>query len=793
MKDPAAARGEHVSAGEARPRGWWLWAAWVGLALLFLAVSIQKLWAGDFWGQLRAGQWILANGRVPAADWFTFTREGTPWIEVRWLYEVAIALVWRAGGAGPYLLGLAQAALLGVMWWVLIRGSKLAVRSPWGLLVLGLAIAAGTGRWVLRPELITDLMVALFLVGLEAQSTPATGSKPRPWRGWWLVLAQVVWVNTHSVFALGPIFAWTFVGSEVAERLLHRAGIRWPVRPADRSTAALARLALLALLITAACWVNPYFHRGAMYAYEMWRESRSGHIVAESLGELRSPLKIPIGIWRWDLWASLLLAVAVAGTFAVNWRRAGIARWIIFAAAVYLAASAQRNVVLLSVMGGWAGLRNIEDWLALRAERPASIVRDPRLARIALAAIGATAAGFGWYVASDRSWIAIGAPRESGLGVVWWDTPRAAAGFVAGNSAPPQVFNNMRDGHFLGWYTDGAIRPYVDGRTDVMGDELMREFFSVGPATCDEVTRRRGINTAIVPVRWFGALIQHLVRSPEWALVHLDHRNVVFIRSVPEHADFIQKHRIDVAAPWRPRGPEPDDSPDAWKLAIGGRGRAWYTQGMAETFIALGAVGNAHTYVLRTLEKLPTSQRALAQHAALSRFGNEHAQGDAAAALLEPVWAAYGDELLAGWLMEAGRRAEAMQVLLRMVKREPDLSRLRVALADLYFQAGGFERAREEYEAAVRLGHDTAAEWLKLAASRERTGDPRAAIAAYRRSLALDPAQAPVWRVLGRLLASGGDLAGAEDALERALKIDPAFGAAREDLDAVRKVRSPGG
>jgi Tfp pilus assembly protein PilF len=132
-----------------------------------------------------------------------------------------------------------------------------------------------------------------------------------------------------------------------------------------------------------------------------------------------------------------------------------------------------------------------------------------------------------------------------------------------------------------------------------------------------------------------------------------------------------------------------------------------------------------------------------------------------------------------------------MQVLQRMVQREPSVARLRVALADLYFQAEAFGQAREHYEAAVQLGHETAPEWLKLAASYERTGDGRNAIRAYERTLAIDPSQYQVWNVLAKLLAQSGDMRGAERALERALQVKPDYEAAKKNLEAIRASRRP--
>jgi len=42
---------------------------------------------------IRAGEWILANGRVPTTDIFSFTRYGEPWFAWEWLSDVSMAAI----------------------------------------------------------------------------------------------------------------------------------------------------------------------------------------------------------------------------------------------------------------------------------------------------------------------------------------------------------------------------------------------------------------------------------------------------------------------------------------------------------------------------------------------------------------------------------------------------------------------------------------------------------------------------------------------------------------------------
>lgn len=767
-------------------RSWGVWVGAVGVVLLFVAVSVQRIWAGDFWGQLRTGQWILEHGAVPRVDEYSFTRAGVPVVEVRWLYCVVVALGWRVGA---WVLCVGQAVVLAGMWGMIVWPARRALREPAGLLVLALAIGAGAGRWVLRPELATDFFVAAFLVGMERVRWCAReGGSAGRWSGWWLAPAQVVWANTHSVYVMGPVVVGAFWMGEVLEDVWNawrRRGAGASEGAGDREAAghrrAMVRMTVIGVVVGAACLVNPYGWRGAVYAAEMWRET--GSVVGETIGEMRSPLAMPWGAWTWDLRAAGALAAVAAVTFVWNWRRVGAARVLVFAAAAYLAASMQRNEVLLAVMGGWAGLMNVAEAVGADGAARGSA---SRWRAVGAAAVGVVSAGLAWYVASDRAAIAEGAPKEFGLGVVEWDLPTGATDFVVESGAAPQVFNTMRAGHYIGWRSGGRIKVFVDGRTDVYGDAFLAENAAIGPANWESETERWGINTAIVPVKGYGDLLGFLSRSPDWMLVFLDHHDAVFVRNVAANSGVIEKYRVDLSRPWTPRGPEPYEAVEGWKAAIGGRGRPWYSLGMAEAFLAMRSWGNAKMYLERAAAGFPWSERARAELSAVDRFLGDEGEGERLVRGLRGVWLGYSERTLASMLMGAGRKEEALAALERAVRAEPGDPNAHVALGDLLFQAQDFAGARREYEAAARDGHDAAAEWLKLGYARERVGDAAAAEAAYRRSLDRDPRQAQVWNHLGTLVVVHDREAGIR-CFERAVEIDPAMAAARRNLEAARR------
>jgi hypothetical protein len=731
---------------------WALGISLIGLVALFAALTVQKIWSADTWWQLKTGQWILEHRAWPRLDQFSYTVPANEWIELRWIYCVLLYLGWQAGGPALVIAGVVAA--VGAAFAMIIWPSRRALAGPAGVLVVGAALVAGMARWVARPELVTYLLVAVFLVVLEGV---ARGSARR--RGWLLPALQVAWVNSHTVFIMGPVLAWLFAGSDAAARLARRVGIPLagpPGADAAGSRAPLVnpRLVAIAALTTAACWLNPYLTRGALFPLLLFREVRGDHITSRYISEFLSPLEVPLRAWTWDMWAGPVLAGLVAGTFALNWRRLDLARLGVFAAGAYLAALSQRNAGLLAVMGCWAGLRNLAEArveaVAGRAEAPARRETGPwrRIAagalagawrgliagpgRVAHAALGLAMLGAAWYVATDRYAVRTRAPREFGVGVVWWNTARSAVDFLESVGAPApggRVYHWMADGAYLIWRSrvgesgEPTLPVYVDGRLEVYGEEFLREYFEPDRAGWRAMAARRGITAAIVPVRWHSWLISDLAASEDWALVHIDHRNLVFLRAIPEHAGIIARWRIDPARPYAPRGAEPEETLPRWRVALGCVRQAWYSEGMARAFVHLRSAANAAEYAARAC------------------------------------------------------------------RVEPGNARMRLLLAQVLLAAGRHAEAKAAYEWALARGEGDAEDWMNLGLLRDAAGDAAGAIAAYERCLRLEPARHAVHNQLGIVHARRLDLDAAERHFLEALRLKPDFEGARRNLEFIRAQR----
>lgn len=76
----------------------------IGLAGLTFLLGCQELFDSDIWWHLRAGTWILEHHAIPRVDPFTFGSIGRPWIDLHWLFQLALVSAYRVGGVAGLIL-----------------------------------------------------------------------------------------------------------------------------------------------------------------------------------------------------------------------------------------------------------------------------------------------------------------------------------------------------------------------------------------------------------------------------------------------------------------------------------------------------------------------------------------------------------------------------------------------------------------------------------------------------------------------------------------------------------------
>ena len=233
------------------------------LHLLLMAVAFllgcQELFDADVWWHVRSGQWILEEGRVPALDPFTFASADRAWVDLHWLFQVILAAVFAAGGVRGVIVLTASC--------VRSRdpGCVHPARSPMAELAHGSVLAA-RARHHERPV----RAAAGNFLGPRDGPLPDHPLEGRclPALAWFLPLIQVVWVNTHGLFVLGPIILAAYVAGRLVRPVLGISKVAASRRAGGKPWR--FHVAGAAMMVGVACLVNPYGLRGALFPLELF-------------------------------------------------------------------------------------------------------------------------------------------------------------------------------------------------------------------------------------------------------------------------------------------------------------------------------------------------------------------------------------------------------------------------------------------------------------------------------------------------------------------------------------------
>lgn len=288
-------------------------------AILLLGIFSPEIADSDFWWHLKTGQYIVERHALPTPDPFAFTTASahdtypgestTRYFNLthEWLAQVAMYLVYRAGGFGGIVLWRAAmlAAFCALAGWVAYRRTGGYYRA---LAAAFLAASVVAGFANDRPYLFTFVFLAATLAIVESRRLL-----------WLLPPLFVVWANCHGGFFLG----WIVVACYALEAWVRKRELR---------------LAMAAAICIAVSGLNP----NGFHVFGVLLDYRRSFLQSKLLEWAPAPLWPPT-------WFSGLL-VAAACLLLWSWRRVRLSDWLLFAAFAAAALTAGRNMFLIGFL-----------------------------------------------------------------------------------------------------------------------------------------------------------------------------------------------------------------------------------------------------------------------------------------------------------------------------------------------------------------------------------------------------------------------------------------------------------
>ena len=330
------------------------------LLLLLVALSLSPISTYDCWTHLAAGKYICQNRSIPAHDPFSWTLHEARWVNHEWFFQVGAYGVHQGMGVTGLILA-KTVVIVGTFGLLLVTvyRSDLPVFST-GLVCL--AVLSAYPRFVVRPGVVSLLLLAVFLAVLEQ----VRRSGAHRWL-WLLVGLEWVWANTHGYFVVGNVVLTAYLIGELLSRV---DVIGRPLGSERMPKRALRTLTWVWLTSFAVTLLTPGLLEGALYPYRTIIASSTGPI--RQITELSSPLGSLLTTW---CWCFLLLAGLSVVSLVVRGRKVHASDVLLLVVGLLAALKAARNVPYFSLIAvmvaarQWGGgLSSLEDRFGL-AER----------------------------------------------------------------------------------------------------------------------------------------------------------------------------------------------------------------------------------------------------------------------------------------------------------------------------------------------------------------------------------------------------------------------------------------
>ncbi len=733
----------------------------IGLTLLGFAV--HTIVAYDIWWQIKSGQLVRESG-WPTTDPFSYGFPDRIWIEVRWLYSVFISLVFENLGLNFLIvIKAAWLAFAGFCLWKV--GDNMA---RWTVnLGLIFALILLHQRTMIRPELVTYGLFAVYLLIVRRFQLTRDIS--------WLIALpalQVFWVNAHSLYILGPALLWAFAIAEGAAGLLPWKQLQdFP----DRLTGKPLKILFGAAAIsTIACIANPYGLQGALFAFELFSEIQSNHVLSSIITEFRSPF-VAAGVNLLFVTYVVVVLVSALGFF-LN-RKAVSPGWIgVWAAFLYLSILAERNLPLFGIVAAASIMLNF-----------GSLIIDTRYIWATRFACGAFCIVMLPMLVSSYYFRSIDPDRRFGFGVAERRFPIKALSFVESENLPRPVLTSLGEASYA-LFEGGPKSVYVDGRLEIYGGdnvaEAMKTFSS--PTELNATTSKFGVETVVFHHENEAGMVSALLADATWVAVYFDDSHIVFVKAGGKASDAAARLKIDWQNP-QIRAVEPKANIQASKWfqsIIPAVGDSSADRALGRLFMAAGNSARGIQYLEQAVRNWPDDGRACFQLGVMYRSMGREAEGlQLLSRVTRDVYMSPASQAFAAMTYEAsnnpGAAADAWLLVSQLGDQRPVVYE---RLAQTSIASQRWEGAFTALSAMTKNSPNDFKTWNNLGIVADKLNKKNEALQAFERSLQISPSQAQVLTQVGVIKMELRDTAGARQAFERALAADPSFEPARQQL-----------
>ncbi len=477
-----------------------LWACF----LLMIVLGLRLVNDTDLGFHLRAGQWILQNRAFPSSDAFTYTVSDHEYLDIQWLYQVLLFLLYMIGGYS--FLAPANTLLIALVFFVMFKRLQLSGAPLWmcALLLTG-ALFGCEFRFRVRPEIFSWIILVSMLWILELRA--------RRIRDLLILLPvlQLAWANLEGLFPIGLGLLWLYCLSD----FLKRGG--------DRKLWAYSALSLMA------CLINPYGIQGISFPFVLLNRLNASSVFKATIKEFQPPWLLNNTFWSTPtlyLFLYKLFCMVLIGLILITFRKRKIHEILVVAFFLWLSFTALRNIPFLflsSLPIAAASWNDLSVFWRHQANKLAFLNTPIALGLVFFLLVMVMRVVSGAFYVSDRR------TDRFGFGLNKEELPVKACEFLNKNDLRGRILNHMDSGGWLDWR--GPQKTFIDARLEVMGDDFYTEFIeSLAPGGLPYLLAKYHPDilffSYIPATQWY----LELQKLSDWRLVYLDGLAAIYLR-----------------------------------------------------------------------------------------------------------------------------------------------------------------------------------------------------------------------------------------------------------------------
>jgi hypothetical protein len=488
--------------------------------------SLGPLASYDVWWHLKAGRMIAESGQVPHVDVFSFTATGRPWTDHSWLAGMALAGIWEAAGTTGLVLYHALMTTASLMIaWVLARRRGVSAGLA-GVLTLAACLQLRPLE-AARPFLFSFILFIVFACLLQtafASSVPeGGGARARYWLwgpGGRLALLPpltLLWANLHAGFLVGFILLGAYGVGEMVRLAAARGGRSYlallVMEPDGGRLRAMFGMGVASLL---ASLVTPYGPGVLTYTFRLLG-------TVKLLGQIQEWRPAPNSRDYAVFWGLLVIGTVVLARSIYATVRGGKLR----AEAGQLAV----DVILCAGFGIMAArqVRHLP-WVMLLTPSVLGyrFSAPSRLVETAGRRLAHAGAALALAVVVAASPFAQAHPRLFGVNEDF--VPMKACDFMADHGFIYRPFNSYEWGGYLILRFWPQMQVFIDGRTDLYGDEIIGQYIRVDRAGEGWRDVLSSYDVQMLLLNYRRSSATHFFEDRRWRCVYWDDAALIALR-----------------------------------------------------------------------------------------------------------------------------------------------------------------------------------------------------------------------------------------------------------------------